>query len=187
MFEGWGEFFLMVGSAAAVLIGLIFVVVTLMDDRPRSTVLAGSQLYMGPIVLNMSFVLVLSAAALIPGVDARDYAVACAVCALWGGARAGYSLIGIRKLSASDEVHWTDAWFYGVIPLAIYLATFGVVAAFWQGARWAGDGIAAVITALLLLGIRNEWDLVTWLAPKSEDHSSFEKEVEKVAGQQPSD
>ena len=40
MFEDWGEFFLMVGSAAAVLIGLIFVVVTLMDDRPRATVLA---------------------------------------------------------------------------------------------------------------------------------------------------
>ncbi len=42
MFEGWGEFYLMAGSAAAVLIGLIFVVVTLMHDRPRSSVLSGS-------------------------------------------------------------------------------------------------------------------------------------------------
>ena len=30
MFEHWGEFYLMAGSAAAVLIGLIFVVISLM-------------------------------------------------------------------------------------------------------------------------------------------------------------
>ena len=43
------------------LIGLIFVVISLMQDRSRSTVLTGSKLYMGPIVLGVSFVLVLSA------------------------------------------------------------------------------------------------------------------------------
>ena len=35
MFEHWGEFYLMAGSAAAVLIGLIFVVVSLLQDRSR--------------------------------------------------------------------------------------------------------------------------------------------------------
>ena len=43
MFEGWGEFYLMAGSAAVVLIGLIFVVVTLKQDRSRSSVLTGSK------------------------------------------------------------------------------------------------------------------------------------------------
>ena len=62
MFDGWSEFYVMAGSAAAVLIGLIFVVITLMQDRSRSSVLAGSKIYMGPIVLHMSFVVVLSAA-----------------------------------------------------------------------------------------------------------------------------
>ena len=62
MFEHWGEFYLVVGGAAAVLIGLIFVVMTLMSDRPRSSVLEGSKLYMGPIVLHLAFVLVLTAA-----------------------------------------------------------------------------------------------------------------------------
>lgn len=181
MFEGWGEFFLMVGSAAAVLIGLIFVVVSMMDDRPRSSVLAGSQLYMGPIVLNMSFVLVLSALALVPKVGPVEYAAIAAVCAAWGAVRAAWSLVGIQKLRGSTEVHWSDVWFYGVIPLAIYAALVAVVWGFWTGAGWAADGIAAVMTALLLSGIRNEWDLVTWLAPKSEDHSSFEREVDKNA------
>ena len=44
MFEGWGEFYLLTGSAAAVLIGLIFVVISLLQDRSRATVLKGSLL-----------------------------------------------------------------------------------------------------------------------------------------------
>ena len=43
MFAGWSEFFVMAGGAAAVLIGLIFVVISLMQDRPRSQVLAGTR------------------------------------------------------------------------------------------------------------------------------------------------
>ena len=74
MFEGWHEFYLLAGSAAAVLIGLIFVVISLMQDRSRSSVLAGSKLYMGPIVLGVSFVLVLSAAALTPGIGRCGFA-----------------------------------------------------------------------------------------------------------------
>jgi hypothetical protein len=87
MFEGWGEFYLLAGSAAAVLIGLIFVVVTLMQDRPRSSVLAGSKLYMGPVVLQVSFVLALSAAALVPGITRGAFAALAAVSRCGAGAR----------------------------------------------------------------------------------------------------
>src|SRR6478736_2942403 len=111
MFDHWHEFYLLAGSAAAVLIGLIFVVISLMQDRSRSTVLAGSKLYMGPIVLGVSFVLVLSPSALCVGL--------------------------------------------GFVALA-----------FWRDWRWAHDGLAAVITGSLLLAIRNEWDLITWIAPR---------------------
>ncbi|MEO6152584.1 MAG: hypothetical protein ABIT09_11030 [Croceibacterium sp.] len=121
MFEGWGEFFLLAGSAAAVLIGLIFVVVTLMHDRPRATVLTGSRIYMGPIVLNMSLVLALSAGALSPGIRPSGFAAIATLAALWGLGRALYSLVAIRRLNAHDDVHWTDVWFYGVIPAVIYL------------------------------------------------------------------
>src|SRR6266550_6391680 len=125
MFEHWGEFFLLAGSAAAVLIGLIFVVISLMQNRSRSSVLSGSRLYMGPIVLGVSFVLALSAAALTPGIGSRCFAAIAAVIALWGLVRGIMSTVGIARRT---DVHWTDAWFYGVIPSALYLA-LAVVAA----------------------------------------------------------
>ena len=169
MFEGWGEFYLMAGGAAAVLIGLIFVVISLMQDRSRSTVLVGSRLYMGPIVLSVSFVLVLSAAALTPKIDRASYSAITAAVALWGLARGAMSIFGISHLRWSEEPpHWTDVWFYGVIPTMIYAALLVVAWAFWNGLWWDHFGIAAAITALLVTAIRNEWDLITWIAPRHE-------------------
>ena len=172
MFHDWSEFYLLAGSAAAVLIGLVFVVVTLMQDRPRSSVLNGSKLYMGPVVLHMSFVLVLSGAALVPGIDGRQFATVAWIIALWGAARGINSTIGLARLwTPGNEVHWTDIWFYGVIPSALYVAMGLVALGFWTNSGWAADGIAAVITGLILLSIRDEYDLVTWLAPKRDDDS----------------
>lgn len=166
MFEGWGEFYLLAGSAAAVLIGLIFVVVTLMQDRPRSSVLSGAKLYMGPVVLHVSFVLVLSAAALSHGIKPAEFAILSGAIAIWGFARAIFVIRGIRAFAGSDAPHWTDAWCYGVIPAALYLLLGVVALGIWYEQAWAPRGVAAVIIALLLVSIRNEWDLVIWLAPK---------------------
>lgn len=166
MFEGWGEFYLLAGSAAAVLIGLIFVVVTLMQDRPRSSVLNGSKLYMGPVVLHVTFVLVLSAAALIPRISPTEFAIVSGAVSIWGLARGMTSTQGIRALTGEDKPHWTDMWFYGVIPTSLYVLLAVVSFAAWQRLPCAAQGVAAVITAFLLITIRNEWDLVTWLAPR---------------------
>jgi hypothetical protein len=166
MFEGWDSFYLMAGGAAAVLIGLIFVVISLMGDRPRSSVLAGSWLYMGPIVLGVSFVLTLSAAALTPGLTRPVFAGLTAILAAWGLVRAIWSTVGISRFT---KVHWTDVWFYGVIPIVIYLAMGVVALAFWKGWWWDHYGLAVVITSGLLLAIRNEWDLITWITPRGED------------------
>jgi hypothetical protein len=168
MFENWSDFFLLVGSAAAVLIGLIFVVITLLHDRSRSSVLAGSRLYMGPIVLGISFVLTLSAAALTPGVSRCAFAALTGVVAIWGLVRGLMSTIGIQRLChiGGETPHWTDVWFYGAIPSLLYVV-FGVVAfAYWRDWWWANYGLATVITAALLLAIRNEWDLITWITPR---------------------
>jgi hypothetical protein len=173
MFEGWKEFYLMAGGAAAVLIGLIFVVISLMQDRSRSSVLQGSRLYMGPIVLGVSFVLVLSAGALAPGIERWQFAAIVTVVALWGLARGLMSTVGIVRLK--DEVHWTDLWFYGVLPSLLYVLLGAIAYAFWEDWSHAKASLAGFITCGLLLAIRNEWDLITWIAPRSEPLKSGEE------------
>ncbi|HEX3422438.1 MAG TPA: hypothetical protein VHS33_03425 [Sphingomicrobium sp.] len=165
MFNGWENFFLMAGGAAAVLIGLIFVVISLLQDRSRSQVLAGSKLYMGPIVLGVSFVLALSAAALTPGITRCEFAAITAIIALWGLVRSAISIVGIGRFT---KVHWTDIWFYGVYPSVIYLAFGADAFALWMSWWWAQKALAVIITLGLLLAIRNEWDLITWITPRGE-------------------
>ena len=166
MFEGWENFFLMAGGAAAVLIGLIFVVISLMGDRPRSTVLEGSKIYMGPIVLGVSFVLTLSAAALTPGISRCAFAAITGAIAIWGLVRGVMSTARIRQFT---KVHWTDVWFYGIYPCVLYVGLASVAIAFWKDWRWAHYGLAVALTLGLLLAIRNEWDLITWITPRGED------------------
>ena len=127
---------------------------------------------MGPVVLQVSFVLVLSAAALTPGITRGAFAALATGVALWGLVRGVLSIVGIGALK--DEVHWSDVWFYGVFPSLLYVALAAVAAGFWSGQLWAVHGIAAVTTAVLLLSVRNEWDLVTWLAPEADEGSSTE-------------
>ncbi len=173
MFDGWTNFFLLVGSAAAVLIGLIFVVISLMQGRSRSSVLAGSRLYMGPIVLGVSFWLALSAAALAPGITPPVFAAIALVIAIWGLVRGLISARGIAALGKSgDPPHWTDVWYYGRLPSAVYLCLGIAGIATWRQIWWAKDWLAAVITSGLLLGIRNEWDLITWIAPRGDSDRS---------------
>lgn len=171
MFEGWGEFYLLTGSAAAVLIGLLFVVVTLMQDRTRSNLLSGTRLYLGPVLLHVSLVLVLSAAALAPEITPRAFALVSGGVALWGLSRGCFVIVGIHRGLESEPAppHWSDIWCYGLIPTLIYLLLAGVAVGLWNEREWAADGLAAAVTAILLITIRNEWDLVTWLTPKAEE------------------
>lgn len=173
MFEGWSDFFLMVGSAAAVLIGLIFVVISLMQGRSRSSVLAGSRIYMGPIVLGVSFLLVLAAAALTPGITPTAFAIITGAVAIWGLTRGMISIFGIRALGTSEDApHWTDVWYYGLMPCAVYFGLMIAAVAVWREDWWDKYWLAVIVTGGLLLAIRNEWDLITWIAPRgdSTDH-----------------
>ena len=55
---------------------------------------------------------------------------------------------------------------YGVTPAAAYAGLAANTAGLWAGADWAAPAMAVLVLALLLIGVRNAWDLVTWMAPQ---------------------
>ncbi len=169
MFEGWGEYYLLVGSAAAALIGLLFVVVTLTANHSRATVEQGARYYMSPIVFHLGGVVVISGAALMPGLERPTAAALFGGIALIGLAYSGWVAIGLRAGRQIHPPHWSDMWFYGAAPTVIYLALLVAAVAIALGYRCATIGPALATIAQLLVAIRNAWDLVTWLAPRAED------------------
>jgi hypothetical protein len=168
MFTGWDNFYFLIGSAAAGLIGLLFVVVTLTAGFERSRALRGATLYMTPTALHFALVLTMSAVAVAPQLSPATTEALLGLAALTGLAHAVRACIGISGPSIDPEspTHWSDFWTYGALPAAIYVLLLANDAALALGARWAAETMAALALALLLVGIRNAWDLVTYIAPR---------------------
>ena len=169
MFDGWGDFYFLTGSAAGGLIGLLFVVMTLTSNMERSAVLVGASLYMSPVLIHLALVLVLSAAALAPAFTPHGFGLIDGAIALIGIVTSVRVIAGLRSRTMDPPPHWTDIWWYGVAPCVIYLLLLGVSAAIWVGEERGPLGVAVVALAMLLVSIHNAWDLVTWLAPRSDD------------------
>ena len=168
MFAGWQTFFQTAAEAAATLTGLVFVVITLAAGRQGPALSTGSRLFTSPTVFHLTSVLVISGlalaplgAALVPG---QVLAAAMSLWALGAFVYAAFLLSGIIRLENTS--HWSDLWCYGVAPTLAYAwLTAAAVAAFLR-MTYAPHGVAIGMLALLLIAIRNAWDLATWLAPR---------------------
>jgi hypothetical protein len=176
MFEGWENYYLMIGSSAGALIGLMFVVMTLTAGRDRAETERGKHLYTSPIVWHLAVILTLSGAAAVPGISAPIFGVA-AVCLAVSGLGWGIrSAVGIWRHPGAADAAGFDTFWYGIAPTLIYvglgIAGIGLLAE----QAWGANAVAAALMALLLVSIHAEWDLVTYLAPiagqpPSSDHS----------------
>ncbi|HEV2363353.1 MAG TPA: hypothetical protein VGS12_04050 [Caulobacteraceae bacterium] len=174
MFHGWESFFGLTGTAAASLIGLLFIVATLRGAvRDRSQALLGASLFLTPSAMQFGVVLAVSALALAPPLPAPAAPLIVALAALAGLGHAGWASFGIASPSVPLAApHWSDLWLYGVAPGALYLVLGGSAAALAAGLAWADAAMAAACLALLLMAIRNAWDLVTWMAPARDERPS---------------
>jgi len=166
MFAAWDNYFMLLGAAAGSLIGLLFVVVTLTSGIERSRALRASTIYLTPTLVHFAVTLVSSGVAVSPATP-RVAAVILAVAALMGLANAVRTCLGIYEFTkGGDPPHWSDAWCYGVAPGVIYVGLIGTSAAAWMGWPLAVGAGAVLLMILMLVAIRNAWDLITWMAPR---------------------
>jgi hypothetical protein len=165
MFDGWENFYLIVGPSAAALIGLMFVVVTLTQGRDRQQIEAGKHLYTSPIVWHLGVVLVLSGGAVAAEIPPMFFGSVAGGLALLGVAMGVRSAIGImrRRISGPDSLF--DMVWYGLMPALAYVGLGISALAVLKGCDWSANAVAAALMALLLVSIHAEWDLVTFLAP----------------------
>jgi hypothetical protein len=167
MFEGWENFYLIVGPSAAALIGLMFVVVTLSTSRDPDQTEWGKHLYTSPIVYHLTVVVLFSCAAMVPGIPRLLVGGVTGIAALGGLAFGIRSTIGIARRQPTGEDSLFDMWWYGVAPTAGYLGLGASATSLLLGKWWADDLLGATLVSLLLISIHAEWDLVTFLAPRA--------------------
>jgi hypothetical protein len=163
----WDSFCVIVGSAAGTLIGLQFVVMTLIAERPPSGVNETGNAFATPVIVYFATALLMSALLRAPWLDAATPAVLSGAVGLLGTV---YALIVIRRMhrqkayktTTDDWVHWA------AFPLIAYvlLAISGFAGLY--STHGAMFGIGTAMLALLFLGIRNAWDSVLYLVARHE-------------------
>ena len=165
MFSGWENFYLMLGSAAGALIGLLFVVATLTGRVDADKAEMGARVYLTPTMSHFAVILAVCAVTAAPRLDPWVTAALLTAAALWGFVYSVNVARMLHRRQGPAAPHWTDFWCYGCAPGLFYLAEIVAAVALGMGVFWGQDALAAALLALLLLTIRNAWDLVIAIAP----------------------
>jgi uncharacterized membrane protein len=164
MFQGWENFYYLMGSAAAGLIGLMFVAVSLTRNFEPEKAERGQRLFMTPTVMQFAIVLAVAGLALAPRLTPEAHRWAMGAVAGWGLVYTAPS--AVRLARSQNTAHWSDFWFYGFAPTAIYVVSEIAIADWLMLRNLSCNLMALCLLALLMVSIRNAWDLVTWIAPR---------------------
>ena len=160
--KAWESFYVIVGSSAGALIGLQFVVITLIgESRLRSS---GTEIsaFATPTILHFLAALLISTIVSAPWPTLEFPSIALGLTGVAGLAYVVMVLVTTRKGTNYKMV--LEDWIWHII------LPFGAYGALTTGSVWlrphplrALFGIGGAALLLLFIGIHNAWDTTTWV------------------------
>jgi len=168
--DAWHDFYVMTGSAAAALTGLLFVIVSLAPHIVARSVDTGVRSFISPIAVHFTAAMTVSAIMLAPDV---------APIALGGGLATGGVGLIVYMLWTRANRQWRSSrlpildwiWYIG-LPMAAFLLIAGSGIAILAHAALGPYTLAGATVLLVIIGIRNAWDIVVWMTTRSQDRGS---------------
>lgn len=161
--DGWGNFYLIVGSSAAVLTGLMFVVVTLTAQSREADAAGGTAAYGTPTVVHFCAVLFVAAILTTPGHTTASLSFSLSVAGVGGIAYSSSIIVRMRRQKRYTPAGSDWVW-HILLPLVAYVCLLGSAAVVWVDAGAALYSVSAGALLLLYVGIHNAWDAATWMA-----------------------
>jgi hypothetical protein len=155
--SGWENFYVIVGSSAGALIGLQFVVITLIAQAPVTDLQRASSAFATPTIIHFGAVLLLSAILSAPW---HGIAAAAIIWGLLGLLGLMYVAIVIRRIraQAAYSPEFEDRLFHVLLPFAAYAGSaFAGRSNVWPRAVWRcrGGAVAALHRHSQRLGCRH--------------------------------
>jgi hypothetical protein len=178
---GWDSFYVIVGSAAGALIGLQFVVMTLVVERPLIPAAEAGAAFATPTIVHFGAALLLSALLRAPWPTITP---AAALWGLIGVSGAAYTVIVARRMRRQTVYRpgFEDWLFHGLLPLVAYAALALSASAAHAQAREVLFVVGAAALLLLFVGIHNAWDAVAYHVFVSRRDTNAEPRRDKTAG-----
>jgi hypothetical protein len=159
----WESFYVIVGSSAAALTGLMFVVITLIADLEAQRSGGALAAFGTPTVVHFCAALIVSASLSAPWHSLTRLSVALGMCGVWGVV---YGLIVVRRARRQSTYKpvFEDWLWHTALPLAAYTALLLAAIVLPRDPEPCLFVVAGAVLSLVLIGIHNSWDTVTYLA-----------------------
>jgi hypothetical protein len=162
LLQRWQNFYVVVGSAAAALTGLQFVVLAVITQMRMRNSAGGIDAFSTPTIVYFCTSLLLAAVACAPWNGLLGFAAIVTACGAAGTVYAAIVTRRARRQSAYRLV--LEDWLWHVIlPLSAHLMLLAAGLALPQRPAPALFTIAAAALLLLFIGIHNAWDAVTYM------------------------
>jgi hypothetical protein len=160
--RSWHDYFMLTGTSAATLMGLVFVAVSL-GGNTRRTSMRTMETFVSPIVLHFSHVMLVAAVLLVPTHRPLTLASVLLVLGLISLVRALTVLRGLVVHQRAGPVK-RDKWMWNfVVPFAGSLATVTAAVELSRGVSWALEVLAGSSALFVVVGVSNTWKLVMWI------------------------
>ena len=164
----WESFWVIVGSSAGGLTGLMFVVVALVKESSLPRNPDSLNAFGTPNVIHFVAVLLLAAVLSAPWQRFKDPAHVVGATALAGVV---YVLIVLRRMRRQSQYKpvLEDWVWHQILPLIAYVTLFVGAAGLSHEQAWALFTIGAAALLLLFVGIHNAWDTVAYVVSTEQD------------------
>jgi hypothetical protein len=169
LLHDWHDFYVLVGTASATLVGLMFVAASIGSSVFNEEHRAPMKAFITPTVVHFTAVLFTSLLVSIPTHSWRTLGGLLGAGGLAGSIYCGRILVQII-VRHSFNVDLIDRLFYALIPVLGYLLVVISAVLLLMQSTASANLIAAALLMLLLAGIRNAWDMTVWIvirAPSS--------------------
>jgi len=158
----WHDFYLLVGTAGATLLALLFVAVSLGAGFLTEERQSATRTFMSPVVVHFTSVFFLSAVALFPWHQATFFAALIGATAFIGAIISTYITVQVVRTDTTNYLE--DYLAYGLLPVLGYLALLAAAASIYQEKEFGLDALAGALLLLAIVNIRNAWDLTLAMA-----------------------
>jgi hypothetical protein len=173
LLAGWESYYVIIGSSAAALTGLQFVIMTLIADSPMRRSSDSIAAFGTPTVVHFCLALLVSAVLSAPWPEAAMTRIPLGATGVGGVI---YTVLVMRRAhrQTSYQPVFEDWLFHVLLPFGSYALLCGGAVAFASQPVGALFAVAGSTLLLIFIGIHNAWDTIQFITLRGTDTSGGE-------------
>jgi len=163
--KDWHDFYIVIGTASATLIGAMFVVVSIGTGYLTEARAAAARPFLAPTTIHLSMVLFGCAFTVVPSLGWIGFGL---IYGIGGAAGLAYSAVVALRVRRRN-VDIVDRIWYGLVPFLGYGVMAAAAGMAFRREVAALDTLAAGFVVILLAAMRNAFDMIFYLVTRQRD------------------